>query len=979
MLKRFFYLYPLNYNTMSIKEKILQKKNLWHVGALALFLIVTIFYFTPAFKGYTINQGDVVNWRGAAQEILDYREHGENIHWTNSMFSGMPGVQIAGSYPALSFINTIHQIITLGLPAPASFLFLYFVGFYILALTLRVKPMVGALGAIAYGLSSYFIIILQAGHNTKALAIGYAPFVLAGFIWAYRSKKMIFPLALSGLFMALELKANHIQIAYYLGIVLVFVGITELIKAIKEKTIKNFAIRTIGLIIMYGFAIGLNYGNIKTTLDYAKYTTRGGSELTINPDGTPKDESVANNDGLDFEYITAWSYGIGESFSLIVPNFKGGATQGIASNPKNKNILKDVDRNFKQQISGMNQYWGEQPFTSGPVYVGVIVVFLAILALYYLDDKIKWALLGVTILTLMLSWGKNYEGLSHFFIDYIPGYNKFRAVTIILFVVELTTPILAVLFLNKLIKKREEIKQNIKPFFIISGIFVLLFISFLIAPTLFNSFLANGELDMIDKAPAEQVQMYNDIFDELANVRQSIFRADVLRSFIYLILGIGAIFIGIKNSEFAKKAMVPVLALLILVDLLSVDFRYLDKKTKGKQANWIKKWEQEYPLVAGTGDKQVFDFESNQPQVQEEVSKSVYEVKKKIKANKIKGAQANRMIEQQQFRALNRKTHFRVFEQGNPFNSSRASYFHKSLGGYHGAKLGIYQELIEFHLSQNNQSVLNMLNMKYTLAPGGQQAIPNPNTLGNAWFVKSIKEVESADDEIMALNVQTSFMVHLYNGISIKVGENIDTVMNLQGGEDLVLTTKDSQNVTIQDIPYQAATQQQIALYNTPNGFQWGYFQGNSPDLMAVISSSQSGFTPKELAVIRKDYAAKLSTQSFSGEGQIELTSYNPDKLTYHSNSKDKQLAVFSEIFIKDGWHATIDNQPAEILRTNYVLRAIEIPAGEHEIEMVYHLDTFDSANTMILTFTFIILGLLIFGFYWDYIKNPTIADDLVD
>jgi hypothetical protein len=962
---------------MSIKEKLLNKKNLWHVGALALFLFVTVFYFTPAFKGYTINQADVVNWSGAAQEILDYREtYNEDIHWTNSMFSGMPGVQISNRYSGLEIINVFHKIFTLNLPSPASFLFLYFLGFYLLAMSLRVKPMMGALGAIAYGLSSYFIIILEAGHNTKALAIGYAPFVLAAFIWAYRSKKMIFPIALSGLFMALELKANHIQISYYLGMVLVFVGAYELIKAYKEKTLSNFTKRTLGILLMYGFAVGLNYGNLKGTLDYAKYTTRGGSELTINSDGTPKD--TQKQSGLDTDYITAWSYGIGESFSLIIPNFKGGETQAIGSNPSNKDLLKNVNRQFKQNIEGMNQYWGDQPFTSGPTYAGIIIVYLAILALFYVDDKLKWALLGVTILTLMLSWGKNFLGLTEFFIEFVPGYNKFRAVTIILFVVELTLPILAVLFLHQLYKKYDDIAKNIKPFFIVTGVFALLFILFLVSPQLFNHFITQQELSMLDSVPTEQLPMYQDLFDELESIRVAIFKKDVVRSFIFLILAAGVLFFSFKNKDFAKKALTPILLVLILIDLLSVDMRYLGKETKGKSAQWIEKWKQEFPLIAANGDKEIFNYESQTPEVKQEVENAVQTVKTKIKSNKIKGAQATRMIEQKQFRAINRKTHFRVFEQGNPFNSSRASYFHKSIGGYHGAKLAIYQELIEFHLSKGNQSVLNMLNMKYSLTPGGQQALPNPKALGNAWFVKNIKKVPNADAEILALNVKTNYDFKLYNGYKISVSSKVDTALILEGNENLVLLTPDSQNVKLEDIPYQAAVQQNIALYNTPEGLRWGYFQGESPDLTATITATQTGFNPKNEAVIRTDYAAKLSRENYTGEGTIELTSYHPDKMTYHSNSSDDQLAVFSEIYIGEGWYATIDGQPAEIVRANYVLRAIEVPKGEHTIEMVYSLPVFEKANIMIIIFSLLIIGLLIFGFYWDYVKT-TITDDIVD
>lgn len=955
---------------MSIKERLLQKKNLWHLGAVVLFLIITVFYFTPAFKGYTINQGDVVNWSGAAQEIKDYRELGNEIHWTNSMFSGMPGVQISSTNPGMKLLDEMRSALSLWLPHPANYLFLYFIGFYILGLTLKIKPSISAIGTIAYGLSSYFIIILQAGHNTKALAIGYAPLVLASFIWAYRSKKLIIPLALAGLFMAFELRANHLQIAYYLGMVLLSVGVFELVKALKNKTISIFLKRTAGLLVMYVLAVVLNYGNIKTTLDYSKHTTRGGSELTINPDGTPKDIATKNNNGLDFEYITAWSYGVGESFSLIVPNFKGGNSQVIANHPKSKDLLRGINRNFKQQIGGMNQYWGDQPFTSGPVYVGIIVVFLAILSLFYLDDKIKWALLIVTILTLMLSWGKNFGGLTHFFIDYIPGYNKFRAVTIILFVVELTLPLLAVLFLNEIIKKRDEIQKNIKPFFIVSAIFIGLLLSFIVMPTMFNNFLSVAEIEMIDNAPSEQLSFYQDLFDELANVRQSIFTADVLRSLVFLILGAGTIFIGIKNSDFAKKAMAPILLLLILIDLLSVDFRYLDKETKGRNAQWIQKWKQEYPLLAGAGDKQIFDLESTTPKASKEIEKAVAEVKKTIKAEKIKGGHAKRMIEQKKFRALNRTTHFRVFEQGNPFNSSRTSYFHKSIGGYHGAKLGIYQELIEFHLSKGNQAVFNMLNMKYTLAPNGQQAIPNPNAYGNAWFVKNVKQVETADEEILALNVETSYKLNLFNGHTVKTGGDSKTQLNLQGVEDLVLTTPDSQNVTINDIPYQAAIQQQIALFNTPQGFQWGYYQEGMPGLMATIDAVQTGFSPNQIAVLRKPFAEKLSKKTYSGEGNIELTHYHPDKLVYKSTSKEKQLAIFSEIYVNEGWNVYIDNKKTDLLRANYVLRAIEIPAGEHTIEMKYELNSFKMASMMGITGTIVLLLLLAFGFYTEVFKT---------
>ncbi len=961
---------------MSIKAHLLQKKNLWHVGAIVLFLAITIGYFSPAFDGYTINQGDVTNWSGAAQEIVDYRVNSdEAVHWTNSMFSGMPGVQISGSSPGMTILDELKDAMNLWLPRPANYLFLYFFGFYILGLTLKIKPSISALGAIAYGLSSYFIIILQAGHNTKAAAIGYAPLVLASFLWAYRSKKMILPLALAALFMAFELRANHLQITYYLGMILVAVGVFELIKAIEQKSIPNFSKRTVGLIAVYSLAIGLNYGNIKGTLDYAKFTTRGGSELTINPDGSVK-EQARKQSGLDTEYITAWSYGVGETFSLIVPNFKGGATGAIGST-NDKDLLKNIDRQYKQNIVGMNQYWGEQPFTSGPVYVGVIVVFLAFLALFYINDKMKWGLLVVTVFTIMLSWGKNYLGFTEFFLEYLPGYNKFRAVTIILFVAELTLPLLAILFLNKLIKKREEIAQNLIPFFAVTGFFVLLLVLFVAMPTAFNDFLTTTELNQLGTIPAGQEALYEGLFEELERVRIEIFNADVMRSLIFLILGAGVVFLAIKNKEFAKTILVPVLALLIVFDLLSVDFRYLGKETKGKkgqQAEWKQTWKQEFPVVASAGDKQILEFELADPIIKKDVEEKIVALKKSLKSDKIKGGELSRQLERKQYRTLGRHTNFRVYEQGNPFNSSRTSYFHKSIGGYHGAKLGPYQELIEFHLSNGNQSVLNMLNMKYSLTPGGQQAIPNPKALGNAWFVKAVEEVKTADEEILALVVDNAYNYELFNGYKVSLNGSLDSVLSVKGNETLTISTPLGESLPLIEVPYQASAQQTLGLFNTEQGLQWGYFNGFNSQLVATVSNVQSGFTPETKAIMQTSFSEKLSSKTFNAQGDIVMTAYHPDHISYTSNSTENQLAIFSEIYINEGWNVYIDGNQVDLLKANYVLRAIEIPAGEHEIEMKYEVNSFRSASMMSMGLTVVILLIFGLGFYIEVFKGNKAA-----
>lgn len=948
----------------------IKKHAIWHIVAIAIFFLISAIYFSPALDGYTIKQGDVTNWIGSSQEIKDYRAEGEEVFWTNSMFSGMPSIQISRHYNGFEALSTIRKIITLGLPSPLSILFLYFISFYILSIALKLKPQTGILGAVAFGLSSYFIIILQAGHNTKAYAIGLAPLVIAGFIWSYRSKKWMLPVAFSGLFMALELQANHLQITYYLGILLVGLGIVELIKAFKENKIPSFLISTVGLLVMYGLAIYLNYGNIKGTLDYSQYTTRGGSELSILPNGEPKTETQAK-EGLDFDYITNWSYGVGESMTLLVPNYKGGVSTYIMNNKDNEPYLKKVNARYRQNVEQSSQYWGDQPFTSGPVYVGIIVLFLAILSLIYSEGLIKWALLAVTLLTLMLSWGKNFPGLTHFFIDYVPGYNKFRAVTIILAIVELTIPFLAVLFVNTLIKNWEKVKTNLMPFFIVSGAFMLILFGFYVAPTVFNDFISMPEINMLNSvAGTANESLYIELFNELETVRIEIFKADVLRSILFFIIGAAVVFIGFKNETFAKKAMAPILTVFILIDLISVDTRYLSNKTTGKEAQWVEKWKQQYPFNAAAGDLSIYNMEMSNPAIQSEVLADIETSKKDIKDEKVSRAQSLRMEELAQFRSLGRHTHFRVLEGGNPYNNSRTSYYHKSIGGYHGAKLSIYQDLIEFHLSKNNRAVLDMLNTKYIMGYGGTSVEMNPTALGNAWFVKNVNIVDGANEEIMALSGQ--YIISNNSEFQLLVNNKPIQSTEINGIEDVNLVINNGMTNDTMPIQLPVSISQGTKLSfaaNAEGGAQWVY--GVDSTMIEILTfESKKDFAPAKTAVMRKEYSDQLSSTGFEGNGQIKLESYNPNKMVYHSSNRSDGLAVFSEIFYPVGWSATIDGEKVDILRANYVLRALEVPAGEHTIEFTMTDEAYETSNTTALFMTFLILVFIAFAFYWDVIRK---------
>ncbi|MEZ4923810.1 MAG: hypothetical protein R2780_11605 [Crocinitomicaceae bacterium] len=967
-----------------LKEKLLQKKNLWHVAAVATFLLVAMIYFYPALQGYSVKQGDYTNWVGAAQEIKDYRSLDQEIEWTNSMFSGMPSTQIGQLYEGTKPAKLVRNALVLWMPDPISYLFLYFIGFYILTLSLRFNPLIGIVSSLGYGLSSSLIIIIEAGHNTKAFASGIAPLVIAGMILTYRHKNWVLGIALSALFMTLELMANHVQITYYVGFILVGVGIVELIRYIKEgKKLLHFVKLSAGLLVAYFAAFLINSGVLLGTLEYGKYSTRGGTELTIKADGSENDDIKTS--GLDKEYITAWSYGKGETFTFLVPNFKGGETMRIKDNEANESVIKGVKGQFKGIVKDQNQYWGDQPFTSGPVYLGVIVVFLALLGLIYSKDRLRWALLVVTILTVMLSWGKNFMGLTNVFIEYLPGYNKFRAVTIILVVAEICVPLLGAMFLHRLMKSRDEIKANIKPFFIASGILGALFLGFLLMPGLFNSFLSNGEQEALAgiQDPATY-EYYTSVFKELENARISIFRKDVMRSFAFFLLAFGAVFAYIRGI-LSKYVVAGALGLLILFDMVMVDKRYLATEKTGKNyVQWTEQWKKDYPYNAGNGDLEIYNREL---QKDGNILFSVDSAQKVLLSENpnMDAVEKSRALDWVRFRVLNRITNYRVLDLNNPFNSSYASYFHKSIGGYHGAKLGRYQELIEFQLGKNNPSVLDMLNMRYQIAsqpgPGGtmnsQLVKENPTAMGNAWLTKNVKVVKDSDEEILALNAAEAVSVEsvsplysvLVNGNVIEGPAKVSqrdkiefTIMQPGPDGQIQIDTLDA------GIPFQAVAELDLALIPKDGQLTWAYndlLDSTFTKILIVSGGGREGWDPRNETVITEQFKSNVSQENYSGKGNIQMVSYNPENMVYSFSSDDKQLAVFSELYFPINWKAFVDGNETPISRVNYMLRAIEIPAGDHKVEFVYESESYSKSATYAYIGNAIVLLLFVGGFYF--------------
>ena len=662
-----------------------------HIVSLSLFVVVALMYFNPVLNGKKISQSDITQHIGMAKEVNDFRKAtSEEPYWAESAFSGMPTYPI-GTYFPNDYITSLDRFIRF-LPRPADYLFLYFLSFYILLLAFKVDWKIAIVGSLAFGFSTYLIIIFGAGHNSKAHAIAYMPLVLAGIVFIFK-KRYLLGFIVTSIATALEIKANHPQMTYYLLFAILILGVVELIDAIKKNKTKQFVTQSSIIIIAMLLAVGVNSSRLLATKEYADVSTRGKTALTINPDGTKKEVTT----GLSKEYITQFSYGKAETFNLFVPRYMGGGT--VESLDEKSNTYQYVSSIAgSKQADGFTKqvytYWGDQLIVEAPAYIGAVMLFLFFLGVFILKGKYKYWLVASSVFAILMSWGKNFQFLANFFIDYVPLYNKFRAVSSFQVIAELCIPLLGFLavrefFFSKIEKKQKQIALK-KALYSSVGLIV---VGLLYA-------LAFSTFEGIRDASYSE---YEGLLDAVKADRLSMLYSDSFRSIVLIGVGFVVLWLFLKQ-QLKYTTSIIAFAVLILFDLVQVNLRYVNGDDF-KEARAIDK-----PFKASTADLQI----------------------------------------------LKDKSHYRVANfSTDPFQDGRTSYFHKSIGGYHAAKMGRYQDLIEFQLSKQNMQVYNMLNTKYFIIPGDNGEViaqQNPNANGNAWFVKNINYVQTADQEIRALD-----------------------------------------------------------------------------------------------------------------------------------------------------------------------------------------------------------------------------------
>jgi hypothetical protein len=687
------------------------KKLVPYIIAIAIFIIASILYFYPVLKGQKISQSDITQFRGMVKEINDYRaDKDTEPYWTGASFSGMPAYQISAYYPN-DFVRALDKALRF-LPRPADYTFLYFLSFFVLMMALKVKWRLAILGALSFGFSTYLIIIFVPGHNSKAHAIAYMPLVLAGVLWVFQ-KKYVLGFLVTGVAMALEIYTNHIQMTYYLGFCLLILGIVELVDAIKDKIFLTFLKQAAVIIAAVVLGIGANSSRLMAMKEYSDFSTRGKSELTINPDGSKKE--IVN--GLSKDYITQFSYAKLETFNLFVPRFMGGGTIEKLDNSSNfyqlieKRAGKKVADDYSEQVL---TYWGDQTIIEAPAYIGAVIFFLFFLGMFLVKGKLKQWLVAATVFSILLSWGRNFEGLTNFFIDYIPLYNKFRAVSSIQVIAELCVPILGVLalkeFFSSNISEKKKRKSLEKTAFVFGGLIVF---GFVLAHS-FSTF--EGLRD----------NNYSDLpglIDAVIADRKAMLLFDTLRSLALVFLSAAVLWFCLKN-KLKQKFAIGALAIFILFDLISVNKKYVNE-TDFKPSRKVEK-----PFTASNADKLI----------------------------------------------LKDKTHYRVANfAGDPMQDGSTSYFHQSIGGYHAAKMGRYKELFDYQIAKNNMEVLNMLNTKYFIVADKQnekQVQQNPDINGNSWFVENVQVVNSANDEMLTLDSLNTKMTAVLD--KSKLSENFN-------------------------------------------------------------------------------------------------------------------------------------------------------------------------------------------------------------
>ena len=796
------------------------KKLLPDLIAILAFVLLSFAYFFPAdIENRILFQHDTAAGAGAGQEVKEYYEQtGERSRWTNSLFGGMPMYQIAPSYDSTKSLQWVQKAYQLFLPDYVCLTFMLMLGFYILLRVFGIPVWLAGLGGIMWAFSSYFFILISAGHIWKFITLAYVPPTIAGIVLAYRGK-LLWGGILTALFVALQITSNHVQMSYYFFFVILFFVGAYFEKAWRTKTLPQFFKASAVLIVAALVGIAANVSNLYHTYAYSKETMRGKSELVQTGDAAKQTSS-----GLDRDYITQWSYGIDETLTLLVPNFKGGASAALS---QSETAMSKANPMYSSLYGSLTQYFGTQPMTSGPVYVGAFVLFLFVLGCFIVKGPLKWALIGATFFSIVLSWGKNFMPLTDFFIDYVPLYNKFRAVSSILVIAEFTIPLLAIFALKRLLEEPEILKQEKKPLgislLLTAGIALLL----AVAPgSIGSGYVPAQEAQMLQNAVNQQMIPANELSGILANLgemRAELVSSDALRSFI--IIGIGCSLLWLYASGKLRSSLtIAGITILCLADMWGVNKRYLN----------------DAQFVPHSIRTETFTKTNTDELILQDTSLD--------------------------YRVLNFAT--------STFDDNNTSYWHKSVGGYHPAKLRRYQEMIEHHISPEMQAaykaiataggemdsvdankfrVLNMLNTKYFIFPAGQQRqtvpILNPHAYGNAWFVNKVQYVNNANEEIDAL--------------------------------DSIIPTE-----------------------------------------TAVVDARFKDV----LKGTMESYKDSLSS--------IRLTSYTPNRLTYETNNAQDGIAVFSEIYDPDGWHVTIDGQPAELARADYILRTMYVPAGQHTIEM---------------------------------------------